>query len=249
MPDTSLLIVITLAFLAAGLVKGMLGMGLPTIAMGVLSLVMPPVSAAAMLVVPTLATNLWQLFAGPALLRLLRRTGTMMVSIFAGAFLGIGVLTSDSAFLAEAALGGVLTLYAVLGLVTPHFTVPRAREPWLSPVIGLATGVIGGATGIFVIPAVPFLSALGLSREELIQALGLSFTVSALALACALGFSGQFARAAVAVSFVAILPALAGMYLGQLVRQRLKPDTFRKGFLAGLLVLGLYMAGRALVGR
>lgn len=248
MSDAATIALITVAFVAAGLVKGVMGMGLPTVAMGMLGLVMAPVTAAAILVVPTLATNLWQLFAGPALGELLRRTATMMLGIFVGAFFGIGVLTGESAFLAEAALGAVLAMYGVIGLVAPRFVVPRSQEYWLSPSIGLLTGLLGGATGIFVIPAVPYLSSLGLDREGLIQALGISFTVSIVALACALGVTGQFHRTEIVFSFVAVIPALAGMFIGQHLRNRLQPATFRKWFFRGLIVLGLYMVMRSLVG-
>jgi uncharacterized membrane protein YfcA len=235
-----------LTFLAAGLVKGVVGMGLPTVAMGVLRLVMAPAAAAVMLVVPSLVTNVWQLFAGPAFGPLLRRLATMMLAVFAGTVLGIGVLTGPSGSLASAGLGVVLALYGVVGLVGPRFTVPARAEPWLSPLVGLVTGLISGATGVFVIPAVPYLGSLGLAKEELIQALGLSFTVSTVALACALGLSGHLQLAAATSSLLAVIPALAGMFIGQRVRGKLQPEAFRKWFFACLVLLGAYMFVRAL---
>lgn len=238
-----------LTFTVAGLVKGVVGMGLPTVAMGVLSLVLTPAAAAAMLVVPSLVTNVWQLLAGPAFGALLRRLATMMVAVVVGTLLGIGVLTGQSAKLAGGGLGAVLAFYGLFGLLAPRFTVPKSAEAWLSPLIGLLTGLFTGATGVFVIPAVPYLSALGLAKEDLIQALGLSFTVSTLALACALAFSGQFQLAAASSSFVAVLPALLGMVIGQRVRGLLRPESFRRWFFVGLVVLGLYMIGRVLVAQ
>ena len=59
-------------FLLAGLVKGVIGMGLPTVAMGLLALALPPAEAAAILVVPSLVTNVWQLLAGPRFAALAR---------------------------------------------------------------------------------------------------------------------------------------------------------------------------------
>ena len=59
--------IIAFAFLIAGAVKGVIDMGLATVAMGLLGLVVAPVEAAALLVVPSLATNVWQMVAGPAL--------------------------------------------------------------------------------------------------------------------------------------------------------------------------------------
>jgi len=93
-----------------------------------------------------------------------------------------------------------------------------------------------GATGVFVIPAVPHLNSLDLSKEELIQALGVSFTVSTIALTVALRWSGQFRFATAGSSLLAVVPALMGMFIGQHVRSRLEPDSFRKWFFVGLVV-------------
>ena len=71
----------TIAFLIAGFVKGVIGLGLPTVAIGLLGLVMPPAEAAALLVVPSLVTNVWQLAAGPSLMTLLRRLWPMLLGI------------------------------------------------------------------------------------------------------------------------------------------------------------------------
>ena len=85
MHDTTFYLLFLLGtFLAAGLVKGVTGMGLPTVAMGLLGTVMPPAAAAAILVVPSFVTNLWQLFSGPALGPLLRRLWPMMLCIVIG---------------------------------------------------------------------------------------------------------------------------------------------------------------------
>ena len=241
---SSIAIWIGLTFVAAGFVKGVVGIGLPTVAMGALSLVMPPASAAAVLVVPSLVTNLWQLLSGPAFGVLLRRLATMMLGLCVGTILGISVLTGQSASLAGAALGAVLAIYGAIGLAAPHLRVPTNAEPWLSPVIGLVTGLVTGATGVFVIPAVPYLNSLGLSKEELIQALGLSFTVSTLALAVALALSGHFQLAAAGNSLLAVVPALAGMFIGQRLRGKLQPEAFRRWFFIGLVVLGIYMIAR-----
>ena len=148
MSDTfSIAIWIGLTFLIAGFVKGVVGIGLPTVAMGALSLVMPPASAAAVLVVPSLVTNLWQLLSGPAFGVLFRRLATMMLALCVGTILGISVLTGQNASLAGAALGAVLAVYGAIGLAAPRLMVPTNAEPWLSPVIGLVTGLVTGATG------------------------------------------------------------------------------------------------------
>lgn len=238
---------VALTFAAAGFIKGVVGMGLPTVAMGLLSLVMAPASAAALLIVPSLLTNLWQLLAGPPFMPLVRRLARMIFALLVGTVLSIGVLTGSSSSLASGALGAILAVYGVVGLAARRFTVPASAEAWLSPLVGLTTGLITGATGVFAIPAVPYLSSLGLGKDELIQALGLSFTVSTLALAAALAASGKYHWVTAGSSLLAILPALLGMFVGQRVRDKLAPEVFRRCFLLGLVALGLYMFGRALL--
>jgi len=238
---------VSCTFVLAGWVKGVVGMGLPTVAMGALGLLMPPVQAAALLVVPSLVTNLWQLFAGPAFAPLLRRLGSMMVMVFVGTALGIGFMTSNASQWPSVALGSILAIYALTGLFMPRLSVPARLQPVLSPIIGLLTGVLTGATGVFAVPAVPYLSALGLTRDELIQALGLSFTVSTIALAVCLAGAASYSGGMIVSSVAAVVPALVGMFIGQRVRDRLDPQVFRTWFFIALLLVGVIMAVRAVI--
>lgn len=249
MLDTSLLplIIVALTFLLAGFVKGVIGLGLPTIAVGLLSLVMPPAQAVVILVVPSFVTNVWQLAAGPSFRPLARRLSSMMVGVCLGTWAGIGFLTGNGGHRATAALGVSLAIYAVLGLVKVRFSVSRRAEPWASPLVGLLTGLVTGATGVFVIPAVPYLQALNLQKEELIQALGLSFTVSTIALAIGLAEGGSLPLPLAMTSLLALAPALAGMFIGQWVRIRVKPEVFRLCFFLGLLALGIHLTLRAVL--
>ncbi|TRC98923.1 sulfite exporter TauE/SafE family protein [Mesorhizobium sp. WSM4303] len=244
--DFSLALTATIAitFLLAGLVKGVTGMGLPTLAMGLLGTIMPPVAAASLLIVPSFVTNFWQLFAGPSFASILRRLWLMMVGIVAGTLAGSWLLASDNVKWTTAGLGAALVVYAAYTLLARQLTVPASAERWSSPVIGLLTGLVTGGTGVFVVPAVPYIQALGLSRDDLIQALGLSFTVSTIALAAGLASHGAFQVEHIAMSSLAVLPALLGMWLGQLLRQRISPETFRRWFLIFLILLGLELLVR-----
>lgn len=233
-------------FLLAGFVKGAIGMGLPTLAMGLLGVVMAPAQAASMLVVPSLVTNIWQLLAGPSFGALVRRLWLMMAGVCAGTWAGSGLLTSGNVKLAGFALGVVLFLYACTGLASVRFRVPPGSERWLAPLVGVITGIITGATGVFVIPAVPYLQALGLEKEALIQALGLSFTVSTIALGLSLIGGGTLGLSIAGASLLALAPALAGMFIGQWLRLRISAEAFRRFFFLSLLALGAYIALRSL---
>ena len=245
MSDAAFLAVICGVFFLGGFVKGVIGLGLPTVAMGLLSIAMPPAHAAAAIVIPALATNIWQMLAGPALLALVRRFALMMLGVVIGTFATVGLLTQSTA-LATAALGAVLVAYGGLGFVPSRLEIGPRAERWCSPLVGLVNGLINGATGVFVVPSVPYLNSLRLGKEELIQAIGIHAFTCPLALGCALAVKGQFHAGLAASSVAALVPALAGMYAGQRLRQRLHPDVFRRWFFAGLIGLGGYMVLRSL---
>lgn len=238
-------LLITFTFLLAGTVKGVIGLGLPTVAMGLLGLVMPPAQAAALLLLPSLITNLWQLFTGPHFGALLQRLKGMMAGIGLGTLLGSGLMTGNHAGLATAALGIALVLYAVAGLASLRLRVPPAAEKWAGPLVGILTGVITGTTGVFVIPAVPYLNGLGLKRDSLIQALGLSFTLSTLALALGLLWHRALPLESIGWSLLALFPALLGMAFGGFLRAKVATETFRRCFFCGLLALGVEIAWQA----
>ena len=235
--------VATSTFVLAGFVKGVIGLGLPTVAMGLLAIVMTPAQAASLLVVPSLLTNVWQA-TGPVLVPLLRRLWPMLLGICLGTWLGGGLLTADDGTRASVGLGVVLALYGVLGLTSLEFFLPPSLEPWLSPLIGVATGLVTAATGVYMIPSAPYLQAIGLEKDDLVQALGLSFTVSTLALAATLVQVGALQTSVAGASLLALALALMGMALGQWVCARVRPETFRICFFAGSLLLGAHLVLR-----
>jgi uncharacterized membrane protein YfcA len=144
-------------------------------------------------------------------------------------------------------LGVCLAVYAVLNLAVVRFAVARSWEPLLGPVSGALTGAITAATGIFAIPAVPYLQAIGLEKEDLVQALGLSFTVSTVALAVNVGVAGGLNTSMAGTTLAALVAVCLGMGAGQVIRLRLSAETFWRWFFVGLLILGLYLAVRAVL--
>lgn len=230
-------------FALAGLVKGVIGLGLPTVAIGLLGLIMPPVQAAALLILPSVITNLWQAGAGGHFRELLGRLWPLLVGICIGTAIGALAIPSGGA-MATVGLGLALTVYALLGLFRIEFKVPQSKETPIGLVCGIFTGAITVATGVFVLPMVPYLQSLHMEREKLVQALGISFMASTVTLAAALQHAGEFRADVLWPSLIALAAALVGMGLGQWVRLRVSPATFRKLFLVGLLALGLHLSLR-----
>lgn len=247
MESTEILALTAAAFLLAGFVKGVIGLGLPTVAIGLLGLMMTPAQAAAIMVAPALITNVWQAMIGKSLVPLVRRIWPMLAGICLGTFVAAEWMPSASSGQATIWLGVALAIYAALGLIKMDFKVSPRGERWLSLPIGVATGVVTAATGVYVLPGTPYLHALQMNRDQLVQMLGISFTVSTLALGTALMHAGEFGMALVWPVAIAIVMSLIGMWLGQLVRGRVQEKTFRLWFFLGLLALGVHLALRGVL--
>jgi uncharacterized membrane protein YfcA len=238
-----LLILIAATFLLAGFIKGVVGLGLPTVSMGLLAVSMPPARALAIVIVPAIVTNIWQTFVGPYLRDIIRRLWPLMAGTAIGIWLNAGMLTGPYARYGTIILGGLLVIYAVIGLSKFSFSVARADEKWIGGIVGLLTGVISAATGVQVLPSMPFMQAIGMEKDELVQALGVFFTVATLALAFNLTSAGLLSAATALPGAVAMAAAFAGMFIGQAVRSQLQPETFRRWFLVAMIFLGLYLSG------
>lgn len=246
--DASQLAVAAAAFALGGVVKGVIGLGLPTVALAVLGTMLGPGEALPLVVVPTFLTNVWQALAGGALGALLRRLWPLLLASVPGVALGAALHLRAGHAALDLMLGAALCVYALLGLTGATPPAPGRAEPIAGPAVGLATGLVAGATGTLVLPLVPYLVAIGLGRDALVQAMGLSFALSTLTLAAALAAEGAAEPGGLAFSALAVAPAMLGMLAGQAVRRRIEPARFRRWLSLGLLVLGGNLLRRALVG-
>ncbi len=234
--------VIAGAFIVAGIAKGAIGIGLPPIAIGLMTLALPLGDALAIMTIPTLATNIFQALYGRQFLALLRRFGTMAIAAVVGVFAAAVILGKLGSPGTIGWLGLVMALYALLALFAWRPVMPRAAEPWANPLIGLATGAVTGITGMAAVPFLPYMQSLQISKNELIQGLGILFVFITAALAAALVQQNVFDTANLIGGVAAMIPTFAGVWIGQKVRRAASPETFRKIFLYGMLALGLHMA-------
>jgi uncharacterized membrane protein YfcA len=238
-PETAL--IIAGAFLLAGLVKGVTGMGMPTVSLAILTVTLGLKPAMALLLVPSFATNVWQALAGGHLGTILRRLWPLLLALCLTTWLGVAVLARARSELLAGLLGLIVLAYAVTGLVRIELPRPGRLEGWLSPVVGAMSGLLNGMTGVFVVPGVLYLQSLGLPREAFIQAMGVLFGTSVTALAIALGSRQLLSVELGLLSAAAVIPALIGMGLGQIVRRRLSEQRFRAIFFSALLLIGTHI--------
>lgn len=243
--DGPTLALILAVLLVAGTVKGTVGLGLPTVTLAVLTATIGLKEAMAVLLVPSFVTNIWQVWQGPGSLTplwaLTRRLWLFLVLLFVGCLLAGEALTVLATSFLAALLGVSIVLYAALGLATPPWPRPGRHEGWLGPSTGLATGILTGMTGSFVMPSVPYLQALGLPRDRLVQAMGLTFFVATVGLGAALGGRGLVSGDLAMASSIAVVPALTGMAIGRRLRAHLSEALFRKALFVALLGVGTWI--------
>lgn len=244
--DIAVIFTIAGTFLLAGTVKGVIGLGLPTVSLALLTVAFDLPSAMVLLLVPSFVTNLWQAMVGGNGKAILFRLWPFLVMATVTVWIGAEALTRVDLSLLTALLGVLLITYSMVNLGGIRLTIPTRHEAWAGPLVGLANGVLTGMTGSFVVPGVMFLQAIGLSRDMLIQAMGVLFTASTLALAAALQKTNFLTIENGILSFGAVLPAIVGMILGQRVREKLSEHLFRKVFFVALLLLGAYIIASAL---
>lgn len=255
-------------FFVAGTVKGGIGLGLPTISVALMASWLPVETAAGIIILPVILTNVWQSFFGTAFRLMMVRLWSLMLWLVAGTLAAAVLIAKADTDLASLLLGGMLVVYAALGLSGLRFDVPVRYERILSPLVGLGTGLITGATAIFVIPSVPYLQSLDfrkgrpgreddpadpfrakddrMAKDALIQSLGLTALVATVGLAIGLGLKGALSPGLAIPSAAGTAAAFAGMSAGAAIRNRLSLEVFRRWVLIALVALGIMMVFRAL---
>lgn len=243
-PDHEILLITLATFLLAGCVKGIVGFGLPTVALAMLAATVGLKAAIALTVFPALFTNIWQALAGGRFIALSRRLATMLAMIVVGIALGSYVLARVDGGLLAIVLGVTVVIYATLALNNLTFPPIGRAEVWANPMLGAFNGVITGLTGTFIVPGVLYLQALEMPRRELVQAMGIVFCLSTIALAVFLTREKLMPGDLAVTSLLATAPAFAGMWVGQRIGARLSDAAFKRAFLWALLVLGVFLAAR-----
>jgi uncharacterized membrane protein YfcA len=244
--DWPLVALVAAIFAFAGWIKGVIGLGLPTIATGLMGIFIPPAQAAAIVVVPALVTNVWQMLYGGHFLALVKRLWPMLLGVICATVATAGVITGGNVKLTVGALGLALMAYAGHQLLGTTIRTPERLEPFVGALAGITTGVISGFTGVFVVPTIPFLQTIDLGKDEMIQAIGITAFTSAFALMLGLGVHGGLRFDMAAPILAAVAAGLVGMWLGQILRAGLTVAIFRRWVLIGLIGLGASMAARAL---
>ncbi|NKB20246.1 MAG: TSUP family transporter [Alphaproteobacteria bacterium] len=222
-------------------------MGLPAVSLALLTALLDLPTAMALMLVPSFVTNVWQAVVGGNGVAILKRLPIFFLLAFGAVWVGGQALVHVDLALLSALLGILLVLYGASGLANYRMTVGSGQEGWAGPAIGFINGIFTGMTGSFAFPGVLYLQALGLKRDELIQAMGILFTLSTVGVAISLQSNALLTMELGVLSGAGLIPAILGMTFGQRIRQRMSEELFRRVFLIALVLLGAYIGVTATI--
>ena len=241
MIDSQIVILVCIIFFWAGFIKGVIGLGLPTISLALLTIITDLTSAMVFLLAPSLLTNIYQAVNGPQTLSSLRRVWPLLLFCALCVPIGAKILLSINLSIMSAILGGVLTFYALVELFGLSAKISKGNEKVIGGIAGALTGVFTGMTGSCVVPGVIFLKVIDLNREAMIQSMGLLFSVATLSLSFALYHNLILHNDNLFFSSIGVIPAIIGMFFGNLLNKRISKVIFHYIFLLALIGIGLYL--------
>ncbi|HUS54887.1 MAG TPA: sulfite exporter TauE/SafE family protein [Thermohalobaculum sp.] len=249
--EPMMLIAASAIMLFGGFVKGAIGFALPMIGIGGIGSFMSAQETVAILVFPTVLSNLMQTMRqgiGPAVMTL---RFFWKLNLLLGMTIGVAAqfvpgIPSAVMFIF---LGAVICSAASLQLLgwNPRAPTAPGLRALLEATTGLLAGICGGLSGVWAPPVLFFLIALDLDKVLHIRALGLSLLVGSLILVPAHFYSGLLDRVTLPMSLAMCLPMVVGMLIGQRFQDRMDQALFRKVALAVLCVAGLNLLRRGLM--
>ncbi len=242
---SSLTALIAVIFVFAGIVKGTVGIGLPTVSVGVLSQMIPPHTAVALVVFPILAANFWQVVRTRAGLETLRRYGILAACLFVTLWVTTFLTAQASTEILLGVIGIAIVIFSVSSLVGTPPALADRHDRIGQAVTGVSAGFLGGLTSIWSPPLVTYLIARRTDNDEFVRAAGLFIFIGAIPLMIGFWQTGLLNAETAPLSLAMIVPSLIGFSLGEMIRRRLHPDRFRSVILWVFLLMGLNLLRRA----
>jgi uncharacterized membrane protein YfcA len=226
-------------------VKGAIGFGFPTLGTPLLALIVDVKTAYLVLIVPNIVMDGAQFVRSGTHGATARRLLPLVASGAVGMVLGTHLLALLSARTVMLILGGFILAFVALSLMRLTPSLPPRWEPWASPVVGFAAGVVGGITNVPGTPLVLYFYALGLSKREFVSAVAFCFVLYKLVQLAAVSWYGLMSMPLLGASLLLTVAALAAFALGLRVQDRLEPRTFNRVVLTFLAALGAWLVLRS----
>lgn len=243
--NTADLALIAAAFFVGGLVKGTVGMGLPMIAIPIISTVLDPRSAIAAMILPIMGANFLQAKTGGRLVETAISYRALLLPMLVGSTVGTLLLTSIPIAHATILLGGLVSVFAVSTLAGWRPTLPSGVDRRLRPIVGLVTGLVGGMSSLLAPTVVPYLFTLNLDKGAFVRTMGVIFLIGEIPLFTGLAASGFAPPWVWALSAAGWAVVGVAMAMGNRLRDHIPQSRFMSLVGVMLLVIGLNMIRRA----
>jgi uncharacterized membrane protein YfcA len=231
--------VVIFGLLLAGFVKGASGVGYSTTAIPVLTLGLGLENAIPLVLLPSIASNVFVMLDAGNFEKTLRRFAPLYLGLLPGLMAGLFSLYYLDKPMAAAVLGAVIIIYGCYALPRANLSLPENLERPLRLPVGLCNGFINGLTGSQIMPVVPYMLALRLTPNEVVQGTNIAFTLSSFVMIAGLAGMGYLDWGKLIISALGIALSFAGVQLGTRVRKRIPAETFRQLVLGLLVVLGI----------
>lgn len=241
--ELPVLIAVFATFLFAAFLKGTAGLGFATTCLGVMATYLDVRLAIPLVVIPSLLSNTMVMIDAGGFVRMLRRFWLMYLAALPGLLLGLWLLGGGDTTLPRAVLGISMLLYGLYGLWGGSFSLEQTALN--SGSVGVVTGLVNGLTGSQIMPVLPYLMALDITKDELVQAINTSFTFASIIMLFGLGKLGLMNLEILMVSAVGLVPVWLGIWLGGKVRRMLPEVIFRKIVLVLISLLGIGLIAKA----
>lgn len=244
----TLVLIMAVTFLAAGTVKGVIGLGMPLLSVPILASFFPPATAISLMVAPTLSSNVWQAVQSGHQFECLRRFRVLLATMVVGSVIGAQALATVDPKPISVFLGVIVVVF-VITRVFPviRFEVGPERERFWSPIVGFVAGAVGGISNFFGPVLVMWLVTLKLTKDVMVSALGLFFLIGMALMYAVLAANGILTWRELGVSVLGVIPVFVGLRFGRAIRDRIPQQIFERVFLALVFVIGLNLIRRGLL--
>ncbi|AXS41021.1 sulfite exporter TauE/SafE family protein [Breoghania sp. L-A4] len=233
-------------FVLAGTIKGTVGIGLPTAAVGILAQFIDPHLALALVVFPIMTGNAWQAYRAGGMLATLKRYWIFALVSMVALWLSTFVTAAISTDTLITVLGGVIVIFAVTSLAFTPPVIPDRFDRLAQIIAGVLAGIMGGFTAIWAPPMVIYFIARRVDKDEFVRASGLLIFLGSLPLCLGFWQSGLLTGPNALISLMMIVPTLLGFTFGEILRRRLNDNRFRTAVLLIFLAMGLNLIRKAL---
>lgn len=240
------LLIAAAVFLLAGVVKGVIGIGLPTVSITLLAQFVDPRVAIAMVLIPSLISNSWQIWQGGNILRPAELLWPYVITMMIAMYITSLFAASAPVDLMVLGIGVVVVLWTLTSLWKAPPKLPDHLDPIAQPTAGVLAGLLGGMSGIWSPSMVVYLLARRVSKEDFIQFTGFIIFFGTLPLTLGYINTGLLNRETALASGLMVVPVLVGLFFGRKLRNRINNEQFYKVLLVAFCLMGLHLIWRGL---